>query len=244
MKPYLLGSGKVYLAARDAAGLALGYAALGNAPEVILNPGRAGERYATGGSYATRLTLPGDQPSLDMILEEFQAANLEKLLFGTATSYTAGTITDEVITARAGLMVPLSKIALTSFTKLTHFSGSPTYTPDTDYSVNLYTGAIYFPVGSAIADGQQVKATYAYAAQQRNPAFITSQPYYALRIDGYNAATYGGFTFDAYKVRLFPPDSIPFIGDGLSSMRIRVRILYDDLRTGSDGRYFNLALAT
>lgn len=87
-------------------------------------------------------------------------------LFGTttATSQSSGTLTAEVLVAKLGFWVPLSKKALTGTQTVTNSGVSVTYVKDIDYEVNPQMGWIRALAGGAIADAQSLKVTTTYGA--------------------------------------------------------------------------------
>lgn len=82
----------------------------------------------------------------------------------TATSQSAGTLTAEVLVAKLGAWVPLTKGALTGTQTVTNSAATVTYTEGSDYEVNEQMGWVRALVGGAITDAQSLKVTTGYGA--------------------------------------------------------------------------------
>ncbi len=106
---------------------------------------------------------------MSIAMHDLSPDNFARALFGAANTVAASTVTDEEVTAYVDAFIPFAKIPSGSIV-VTHTSGTPTYTANTDYVVR--PGGIFIPAtGSAITDGQSIKVDYAYAAQNRGVKF-------------------------------------------------------------------------
>lgn len=99
-------------------------------------------------------------------LGEVNRAGLAIALLGTvaALSQGAGTLTDEVVTAKLDKWVPLSKANLQAGTVVTNSAGSTTFVNGTDYIVNPRYGWIKALSTGSITEGQQLKVDATYDA--------------------------------------------------------------------------------
>lgn len=106
------------------------------------------------------------QPSeFTVELPEVNKDSLALALLGTNSTITqsSGTVTDEVITAKLGIWVPLTK-AKVSTVVVTNSAASTTYVNGTDYIVNTELGWIKALADGAITADQSLKVDFAHAA--------------------------------------------------------------------------------
>lgn len=246
MSRYFSGQGKVYIAKRDGSGVPQGFVFLGDCSLLGINLGRAGERSATGGSETPgSLSMGGSSPVIDMVLDDFAKENLAAAMYGQANAISGATVAAEALIARLGYTVPLVNINITSWTSLTHDSGSPVYTKNVDYSVNMETGSILFPAsGSAIVDAQALRANYVFGNHEKVSAFTMASAFYWLRLEGWNTAMSPkqAVVLDVYKVKLMPTDGYPVISDGFAQMRLMAQAHYDEnmSSTTANGNYLRI----
>lgn len=104
--------------------------------------------------------------SLSIALSEVDKTAMGLALMGTsaASNQSSGTLTAEVITAKLGVWVKLSKGSLTGSPTVTNSSVSTTYVLGTDYEVNAQMGWVRAIVGGAITADQALKVTTTYGA--------------------------------------------------------------------------------
>lgn len=166
--------------------------------------------------------------------------NLAKALFGAATAVTAGTATDEALTARKGGLVRLARIptAITNVKK-----GGTTYTDGTDYE--LRAGGIYIPATSTIVDGDAITCTYTYPAQDIVQAIVNSAKEYELVLAGLNEARSGKeVVVDVYRMRLGAAKQLSFLGDDYLALEMSGKIMKDTSKTGVGvSQYFKVTMA-
>jgi len=104
---------------------------------------------------------------LSLTIQNFDRDSLAMALMGDAATLTVGggTVTDEVITAKLGVFVPLLNRNLTSASVVvTNSLASTTYVEGTDYEVNYALGNIMAKVGGSITADQSLKVDYAHGA--------------------------------------------------------------------------------
>jgi hypothetical protein len=239
---YFVGQGKVYLSPKDSSGNPTGFVFLGNTPSLEFNVGRAGDRYATGGGTPYGLVKGGGNPVVSLILDEITQDNLAKAFYGAVTTVAGATVANETVVAALEKMVPLANINITSWTSLRHSSGTPVYVRDVDYSVNLKAGSLTFPSsGTAITNGQSLRANYVYGSYNKIPAFTTVPAFYWLRFEGVNVADDDSpCILDCYKVKLMPAQGLSLIGETFSSVQFLAPMYYDSTRGGTDGYFFRI----
>lgn len=120
--------------------------------------------------------------SFTIELSETNSETIADSLFGTITptSQSAGTLTAEVLIAKLGAWVPLSKDTLTGAQVVTNSGGGTTYTLGVDYEVNKPMGWIRALAGGAISDAQSLKVTTDYGAFTGSKiAALTNGPIHA-----------------------------------------------------------------
>lgn len=108
-----------------------------------------------------------DPAEIEITLSQTGKDGMAMALLGTASALSqgGGTITDEVIVAKHGYWVQLSKqnFQVAGFS-VKHNSGSPTYVLGTDYEVNYQLGMVRVLSTGAIADGASIKVSGTYVA--------------------------------------------------------------------------------
>lgn len=99
-------------------------------------------------------------------LREVNKESLTIALLGTAAAknQTSGSAVDEVITAKLGAWVPLTKGNLTGNPVVTNSAGSVNYVLGTDYLINSSLGWVKAIVGGAITDAQSLKVDFNWNA--------------------------------------------------------------------------------
>lgn len=237
---FFLGQGPVLSAIRDGSGIPLGFTLFGNCSNLELSLGKNLSLYATGGSQTpANAVRSSEPPSLTMNIENISSANLAMLIYGINTAIAAGSVASETVIGYLDKVCPLAYINLSSFTSLTHSSGSPTYVRNTDYTVDLKNGAITPLSTGAISNAQSLRANYVRLASTKVAAGTIAPPFQALRFHGLNvASSLDPVVVDVYKVRFYPIDNLPLIADKHASLKVSARIFYDPVQsdTTTDGR--------
>lgn len=241
---YYRGQGAVYISDRDATtGQPTGgFRFLGNVPSLRISTTTQQVKHQesyTGQGLTDLVIETTKEAQLMLTLEDFDRDNLAFALFGTPTTVAGATVSNEAVIAQPGRHVPLANINLTSFTSLS--SGATTYVQGTDYTVNLKSGMVSFPTGSAIAAGASVQASYVCGSHEKISAFTKTNKEYWLRFDGLNTAEGDSpVVIDCYRVRFMPQKEWNLIGNELSTMELDGDILFDSKQpnTTADGRFF------
>lgn len=246
---YFIGKGRLYFAAKNTTtGLPTDFTWLGNVPKLTLNTNQADVEHKesyTGLNLTDKVIATGQKANASFTVEEFTRTNLTYFLFGTSSSISAATVTNETVIAKLGGFVPVANINITTWTSLVLGSAPATvYVNGTDYTVNLSTGMIYFPPTSTIADGASLRASYASGAVERVSGFTGNQnPTYWLRFDGLNQAEDNKpVIIDIYNFRPKPVGSMELINEDFSKLDIDGMALYEDRMPDNttDGRFFRI----
>lgn len=158
---------------------------------------------------------------------EIREENLNLFLYGTSQRLATATVTEEAIKAKLGREVPLSRM-VENFTSLTSDDGTTTYAEGTDYIVRP-TGLIVFPSnGSAIADGEALKANFKAKPERITTAFTEDNFYSYWRVDGLNRGSDNKpVVMEMYKAR-FDPTKLDIINDDFADYDLSGDLHYDD----------------
>lgn len=167
---------------------------------------------------------------LEITIGQLGREGLALALLGTAGSLTqgAGTITDEVIVAKHGIWVPLSKrtFATAGFV-VKHTSGTPSYTLNTDYEVNHDLGLVRVLASGAIADGASIKVsgTYAAIAGTRISGATQAQVRAAVVLDGINFADQKKYVVTILEAVLSAGDVFDFLADDFGGVPLKGKMV-------------------
>lgn len=228
--------GRLYVAQRSAAGAALGFYPLGNCPKLSITLGLTAAQYATAqqptpgtpGYQAMDKSNQSQDPTVDMDLESVTKENLAMAMYGDAARIPSRAAASDTITCYVGRAMPLSNIAIQSFTSLTVAGTSTVARKGIDYDVNLTHGTITLLIGGAYPDGTVFTAVYDSAAYDKVNGFTTAPPILWVRFEGLNMVSNASpVVVDIFKVRMQPIDAISLIGDALTSISLKGRVMLD-----------------
>ena len=232
---YFRGQGPLFIGGRTAAGEPDGLIFVGDVGEVTLEPKvdyTEMIEHVTGQGGIGSSSLKRAQYDIKIMMRSVKPAHLALALQGVATANTAGTVTNQLHTARPGKFVRLQHVKVSAVV-VTGPSATPTYTAGTDYVVHSSEGLVEVLSTGIIVDGQTLEIDYAYAAQNH----VTSNPGNADRsivFAGKNTANNDKTTrCEIYKVRL-DPGALSLITDEESEYTIGGRVLLDSLRPVGD----------
>ena len=181
----------------------------------------------TGGAKANSLrTL--DSVSLSVGFVDRTADNLAVIFRGDTASVATAAIVDEVKTAYLGRYIKLDKQVGVTGHVVKHTSGTPTYTLNTDYTVDS-KGLIKIPLtGGAITDGQSLKISYNHKAFEKVEPLINASVEYKALFMGLNGAQSGKeFVIEIHKIKFGVPSSLPIIGEDFAAMEAAADALAD-----------------
>ena len=235
-----LGSGRVYLRDRSATtGLvevgncsALSFAVTEETKELrdYTQPG--------GGTYneVKRITAVECQ----ITMHDMSALNLSRALYGSTSSVTTATVTDE-----AHNDVNPGEFVATTFMPASITAvkeGATTLVANTDYEVRA--GGIYIIPGGAIAAGDDITITYSKAATDVVQALTGSGKEYELVFDGLNEARSGKKTrVTAHRVKIGALASLGLIGEEYAAIEATGKLLKDTAITGAGvSQYFKVEI--
>jgi hypothetical protein len=236
---YFIGQGKVYAGVRSCAGgVTNGFRYLGNCPSLTImhNVEYVKHIENTTGQRNTDLELPQTREVMAQItIESWDLNNLALLLFGTANKITGTTVSNETVRCPSakGSWVPLANINLTSFTSL----GS--LIKDTDYTVDLKAGMIYFiPTGGATID-TNYEASYIFGDSEKIIALNQNPQEYWLRFAGLNTVENNTpVVIDAFRVKFRTTEELQLITQEVTPMQVQATILFDSAQ--ADGPFYRI----
>lgn len=248
---YFSGQGKVFVAARNTAGIATSYLEVGNVPTltVQLETDVVEHKESTSGQRLLDFRLIRENRArVTMTLENFNKKNLMMLMYGTESSTTTTTTVTGESLAPSGTTLTSGDIFFTKFPNVTSVvvkdSGSPTATTwvaGTNYTVEAATGKI--TVGTVPSTPQlPLLVDYTAAAYESVQLFRAANPERALRFTGLNtAATNAPVTVELYRIIFDPTANINLINDEIAQFEITGSVLYDttkaaDATLGGFGR--------
>jgi hypothetical protein len=226
-----LGAGDLYLA-RQVSGVWEEYSGPYECTKLEIKPNvELKEQVSKGRSTYGQVieTVAIAQPSdLSVDLAEVNKETLAIALLGTtaALSQTAGTLTDEAITAKLDKWVPLTKAALTGSQTVTHTTGSPTYVEGVDYLVNKQLGWIKAITGGAITANQSLKVDTSYAAISGTEIKGSTQTQLRVRfkLDGKNFADDLPCIVTVHEAVIAADAAFDFLGDDFATVTMPGRM--------------------
>lgn len=244
---YFSGQGVVLLSERDATtGEPLGFVNIGNVSSLAVTNGVTNfeHKESSTGQRGVDLRLTTEtNVTATMVMESLNTTNLAKVLRGTRTAVTAGSVTDASYTSALGFIVPLAHIKVSSVV-VTNVGATITYEVDKNYRVDEATGSIEFftdaqqtALGAAnnIPDATSVLVDYSYDAQYVVDAMTQGQKEYWLRFEGLNTASNNEpVVVDLFKYGIDPLAELGLINEQISQASVTGAVLFDATRsTGS-----------
>ena len=223
---YFIGQGKVYAGTRSCAGVVTnGLRYLGNCPElrIMHNVDYITHIESSTGQRNKDLELPRTKEvTAQITIESWDLDNLTLLLFGTASKVTGTTVTAESVRCPGkGSWVSLANINLTIFSNL----GS--LIKNTDYTVDLKAGMIYFtPDGGSTVD-TEYPASYTFGDSEKIIALNQNPQEYWLRFAGLNSVENNTpVVIDAFRVKFRATNELQLITQEVTPLSVEASILY------------------
>lgn len=217
----LLCAGDLYVDRLTENGSPTGYLSVGNATRFQLT--EAAERKTREGrgrdNYGQVLDeVAIKQPgNVAITLDDIDRKNLAIALLGQAAdiNVSAGTVTDEVVTATLGARIPLAHrhVLEDPAVVVTNDDASTTYVLGDDYTIEYRLGQIIPVDGGAITNGQEIKVSYSYGALTgtRIDGGVKPQSRLRLLLDGKNLATGESVIVTVDEALLTPEGPVDFM---------------------------------
>ena len=217
----LLAEGTLYLN-RTVNGVSIGWKKLPgvakfsikNASDIKELPTKDLDQY---GQITASVALP-KPAELAVSIKDFNRESLAFGLMGDDVAYTAssGSVTDEAVTAKLDIFLPLEHEHLNiASVVVTNSAASTTYVEGTDYEINYAFGMIKAITGGAITADQALKVDYTHAAVAGFQINGSTKPQVlgALRLDGRNLADGKKILVYVHSALLVSDAEIDFMAD-------------------------------
>lgn len=230
---YFSGQGRVFVGSRDINGNPAGLTFVGNVPElkVSLSVDTIEHQEAQSGQRLTDLQLiKTKKGEFSCTLEELIAINLELALYGTTTTVTPGTVTDELLPnpVTPGSLYPLA-MQNVSAVLIQDSDVVPKELAGDQYSVNAKHGSVV--IQDATTGGPYVEpfsVDYAYGAANVTAMFTQPLPERWIRFEGLNTADGNReVVIDLYRVAINPAKELSIITDELLKFELSGQVLAD-----------------
>ena len=239
---YYSGQGSLLIAERNAGGVPQGFVKVGNVPELSIDietQTLEHKESETGQRLTDLLIVTEKKGKFTFKVENLSLDNLALGLWGTAASVAADAdVDDEVIVIPAvsgGRFFNLAHMNLSAITAVKHNSGVDVtpYIAGTDYKVNLATGTLEIPVGSALATlGATVYVDYAHLGYTKMDSFMSANaPERWLRFEGINTVDDKRVVIDIFKAQFEPLTGYGLLSDDVGAVDFKGSILADTTRT-------------
>lgn len=237
---YWSGQGPIFLAERNSDGTHNGLTFIGDGPSLGIetNVNRVDVKENVTGQRNTGASFIGETSRpVSITIQSAKAAHLAQMLQADLTVKTAGSVTDEVVTAHHDKFSTLAHVKVSTVV-IQDETDTTTYVAGTDYVLHADEGMIEVLSTGSIGDGDTLHIDYAYAAQKHlkiNP----QDKEFTLVCPAINRAR------DSKRGRLvihklnLDPGSLPTIQDGDEVARVTVSglLLLDTLRSAGDQLY-------
>jgi hypothetical protein len=242
---YFKGQGRLYLAGLDSSDLVdSGFRWIGNVPDLRFQTttNRTEHRESFTGKQGKDLVIDQATDGKVMFtLEDFSKENLALAFFGTSSSISGATVTDESIVVRLGSSVPLANVNLSAFTGLE--VGGQTISATGNYTVDLKAGMLTFPASptdNTVTEAVAGLADYTFAAHTKTTGFSASRKHYQLRFAGVNTVKNNSpVIVDIFKVTFDPQKELALINNtDLSKLEMEGDLLLSSVST--DGGFFRI----
>ena len=230
---YFSGQGRVFIGARTSSGNPAGLNFVGNVPDlkVSLSVETLEHQESQSGQRLTDLQIiKGKKGEFACTLEELIQTNLELSLYGSTTTVTSGTVTDEpvIATAELGKLYLLGKQNVSSVV----IKAGAAAVADTKYTVNAKHGSIQFNDITGVTGA--ITASYSYGASSATAMFTQPLPERWVRFEGLNTADSNKeVVIDLYRVAINPAKELSVITSDLLKFELSGQVLADLTKSAS-----------
>ncbi len=235
-----IGSGKIYMRDRNGTG---GLLEIGNVSKLEIGTEEETKElrdYRSPGGGVVNEVRRITGVTMAMTLHDLSPKNLALALYGTTSTVTSGSVSDETVTAKTGALVRLAHANPTNVT-VTNSEGNTTYVAGTDYEVR--PGGIFILSTGSISNGATLKVDYNYAAQDVVQALESAAGEYELVFEGLNEARSGKpVIVDVWRCRFGAAKSIGWIGDDYAGLEVEGKALKDADKPAGTSQYFRVTL--
>lgn len=238
-----IGQGKVYVAPRASNGSINGaWTELGDTErlEVTIAQEFVDDYESCSGNRAIALHIPVQTDwSFAVDAKSFSKENLARAFYGTASTVTGTSVTNESVPVYAeGTICPLKHPDVSAVT-VSATGGSPVLTVTDDYTIDAVNGTITFTTaGLAKLTGtpKAAEVDYTHASYDKVEANTTTISEYAFRFEGINLATKRAVIAKLHRVSLDMAETLSFISTTVNSFTMTGMMLPDpDAGSGESG---------
>lgn len=233
-----LGCGTLYFD-RLVDGSSTGWVKVGNAMKFAIKSNstlkeRKSKSCDSYGQTIDSVSVP--EPSeLSVTLDDLQRENLAIAFLGNdfQNDITAGTVTDEPVTAPALGSIFQTALGQISGLVITDLGGVTTYVAGTDYKIdNAAVGLVQILVGGAITQGESLLVDYSNGGftSGKVTGGTESQIKTAIKLVGTNLVNETGVEVDVWRATLAPNSEIDFLSDDYTTIDLQGRIELDEVR--------------
>lgn len=229
-----IGAGDVLLNPYDENGVQTGWVSAGDASKFAIKPNSDIKELESKGrdTYGQVVATVALQKPADfsITLREANRTNLTLAFMGQQASLSqgAGTVTEQAVTARLGKWVELGHQNLAaSGLVVTNDSGTTTYVLGTDFEVNYRLGLLHTLPGGDIAEDQDLKVSYAYAAMSGSlvRGAVRPQLRCSVMLDGKNVADDRPVICRVFEAVLTPSGEFDFLADDWNEVELQGRLV-------------------
>lgn len=232
-----VGQGKVYMAARTAAGQTSGFYPVGDADTLAVNVAQTflDHLESMSGNRSSVLHVPISTTwNMTVNIQNWSVENLAAAFYGASSGATiAGTVVAEAVTGYAGQMSPL---AYTNVSAVTVTKGGTAQVLGTDYTLDAKNGTLTFIAAGAYTVG------YAYEGNSGKVEAATQTiAEYVIRFEGINVANGGTpVIVTLHRVALDMSKTLPLLGTEVSTLTMDGVMLADSSVANGVSQYMTI----
>ena len=173
-------------------------------------------------------------------LQDFNAVNMARAVFGSAAEVMAATVVDEAHTAYQSGLVALAHLNPTNV--VLKADGAPIAAAG-NYEVRP-EGIFVMDNAADIDDGDAITVSYAHSGYDVVQALVTAAPTVEIRFAGINEAMDGSSSVvDIFRCQLGATKALGFIDDNFAKLQIEGEVLSDPTKTGAGlSRFFKVQM--
>lgn len=173
-------------------------------------------------------------------LQDLNAINIARAVFGTASSVVAATVTGEAHTAYQGGLLPLANPKPTTVVLK---KGAATVVATGNYEVRP-EGIYVLPDATDLVDGDAVTVDYAHSGFDLVEALTTAAPTLECRFGGLNEADDGTpVIVDIFRIKMGATSGLGLIHSDFGTLDVKGEVLADPTKTGSGvSRFFKVKM--
>ena len=181
-----------------------------------------------------------DSITMSAKLQDVNAVNLARAVFGTASAVAGGTVIGEAVMAFKGGLIRLAHIKPTAVTvkkaaTVVESAGNYEVRPE---------GIFVFDAATGIEDADALTVDYTHAGYDLVEALTTAAPILEMAYAGVNEADSGNpSTVDIFRVQLGVTKSFGLVDKDFGTLEIEGEVLVDPTKTGAGtSRFFRVQI--